>query len=59
MLVKSYYLAMTCSVYEQSMYCCVRLNFHFEVSFFPKHIVGDTREHWSAMGGREEHRLYL
>lgn len=55
MLVKSYYLAVPCSVSEQSMYCCVQLNFHFEVSFFPKHIIGDFREHWSAIGGREEH----
>lgn len=55
----SYYLAMPCSVYEQSMYCCVWLNFPSEVSFFIKPIGGDSREHWSATGGREEHRLSL
>lgn len=48
--------ALQCLWAEHVLLCSVKLSFW---SYFPKHIVGDSREHSSAIGGREEHRLSL
>lgn len=42
--VKLCYLAIPYTVYEQSIGCCVWLNFHLEIYSFPRHVMGNLRE---------------